>query len=110
MLALVVDTVGDGLSDLDVCSGDYLQLSADIGHQFFFRAFFKDKGGFDFGYVDAEGMFVEFGSSGFAAEGLDFGDGEEELFGHAAYLIRFVERDAGHDAHVYREGSFVELR
>lgn len=102
--------MGDGLPDFEVDAFYGAEAGTHIGQELFAAPLVEDKRRFYLRGVHAESVFVEFGATGFAGHGLYLGNFEQYLFGHAPYLVRLFERDAGQGAYVDGEGAFVERR
>ena len=102
--------MADGCSHLDIGAGQGAQLLAHLGHKFGLRAVAQDEGSLYLRHVDTEGVLIEFGTTRLAPHGLYLGDGEQELLGTTAYLVRLLQRDTGQRSHVDGERAFVERR
>ena len=103
-----VDAVGDGCPDFHAHSGQLRQPLTDVGHDFVLAAIGKMEGGFNLRSVDAQGMFVELGTSGFAPGGNDFGHLQQQFLGLASDAVRRFERNAGQRVDVDRKRALVE--
>ena len=105
-----VDTVADGLADFDVGSGQHREFPAYFGQQFGVRAVLQLERRFNFRYIHAQRMLVQFRTSCLAGHGLDFGDGKQQLFGLAPDFIGFLQRNARQGADVDGKRTLVERR
>lgn len=73
-------------------------------------AFVENERSFYFRRIYAESMFVELGAAGFAGDCLYFGNFEKYFFDHAAYFVRFFERDARQRTYIDGKRTFIERR
>ena len=105
-----VDTVADGLAYLDVGSAYGRELLTHLVQQFRVGAVFQYEGSLYLGYIDTQGVLVQFGASGLAGHGLDLGNGQQQFLGPASDAVGFLQGDAGQGADVNRERAFVERR
>ena len=105
-----VDTVADGLTDFDVCSGDRSEFLAHFGDEFATRAVFQFKRCLDFRNVYAERVFIQFGTSRFAGYGLYFGDCQQQFFGTMSHLVAFFQGYARQRTDIDGERAFIERR
>ena len=103
-----VDTVTDRLPDFNVRPGDGAQLLTYFFQHLFTRAVTQFEGSFDFRHIHTEGMFVQFGTTGFTSDSLYLGDRKQQLLCLPSDLIAFFERYARQRADIDSERAFVE--
>ena len=101
--------MGDGLTDLDVGTGEHREALAHVVEHFFMAAVFQLERGFYLAHVHTEGVLVELGTAGLACHGLYLGHLQQQSLGTCADRVALFERDAGQRGDIDGERAFVEL-
>ena len=86
-----VDAVTDGRPHLHVHTGQCAQLLAHLSDEFIFGAVGQLEGSLYLRYVHTQGVLIQLGTSSLAAYCLYLGNGEQQFFGTAANLVRFLQ-------------------
>ena len=105
-----VDAVTDGRSHLHVHTGQRAQLLAHLSDKFVLGAVGQLEGSLYLRYVHTQGVLIQLGTSGLTAYGLYFGNGEQQLFGTTANLVRLFQRDTRQCGYIDSKRTLIEGR
>ena len=103
-----VDTVRDGLTNLDIKTLQYAQSRTYISQKLVARAVGQDVGSLQLRGVNTQRVLVQLGATRLTGYGLHLRNLQQNLLDGATHLVRLFERGAGHCADIDCHRTLVE--
>ena len=105
-----IDTVRDGLTNLNIRTTDGGKLFTHILRHRLPASAFQFEGSFNLRDIHAQRMFIQLRTSRLASHRLNLWHLQQQFLCPATNLIRLLQRDTRQRADIHRKGALVETR